>query len=62
MIQTQTFSFDKDTREKLVTLSRAIEQNRDNREVLVRLIAEHDELTKLGKVALYDPHEEAKWL
>lgn len=62
MIQTQTLSVDNDTRAKLLTISRMIQQHSNDPERVKALIAEHDAIMKRAPVALYDPREESKWL
>lgn len=61
MIQTKTLAVDTNLRTTLLSLSRMIEQNRNNPERVRSLIAEHDEIIKRLVMKLYDPQEESKW-
>lgn len=61
MIQQQTFALDDETRRKLLAISSAIERHKNDRAIVVKLIAEHDEIMKQAQIKSYDPREEARW-
>jgi len=61
MIQQQTFAIDDETRRRLLDISAAVERYKDDRAVVVTLLAEHDEIMKKARTTIYDPREEARW-
>lgn len=62
MLRQQTFALDDETRRRLLDISAAIERHKNNRAVVIKLLAKHDEIMKRAQVKDYDPREEARWL
>ena len=61
MIQTQTFALDDLTRARLKALASDIEKHKDDRDLVVKLIAEQDRIMRGAQTKMYDPREETKW-
>jgi hypothetical protein len=60
MIQTKTFVLEPERRARLIALSKEMERNKSNPEVVARLIILHDELMQGRQEKLYDQSEELR--